>query len=105
MNSKIISNNRSALSDSSKSLYLPKRKMLAVALAPLIAYSTPLFADQGSVLEEVFITAQKRAQSLQDVGISVTAFSGDQMRELGQVDAKDIALQTPGVTFVDAGQS
>src|SRR5690606_36410185 len=32
----------------------------------------------AQVLEEITVTAQKREQSLQDVGISVTAFSGEQ---------------------------
>jgi hypothetical protein len=36
----------------------------------------------AQVLEEIRVTAQKREQSLQDVGISVTAFSGDQIGRL-----------------------
>ena len=36
---------------------------------------------QANVLEEVVVTAQKREQSLQDVGIAVSAFSGDQMNQ------------------------
>ena len=41
----------------------------------LLLFSTYLPAQ---LLEEVIVTAQKREQSLQDVGISVTAFSGEQ---------------------------
>ena len=52
---------------------------------------------QGSVLEEITVTAQKREQSIQDVGISITAFSGEQMRTLGFEDSFDIARMTPGV--------
>ena len=52
------------------------------------------------VLEEVVVTAQKREQSLQDVGISVTAFSGDQIRELGYTNTIDIAAQTPGLGII-----
>ncbi len=51
----------------------------------------------AQVLEEVVVTAQKREQSLQDVGISVTAFTGDQMRSLGIEESKDVAAFTPGV--------
>lgn len=36
----------------------------------------------GYELEEVIVTAQKREQSLQEVGISVSAFSGEELREL-----------------------
>ena len=39
-------------------------------------------AAQG-VLEEVVVTAQKREQNIQDVGIAITAFTGDQMKALG----------------------
>ncbi len=51
----------------------------------------------GRILEEVIVTAQKREQSLQDVGISVTAFSGNQLTELGYTNSIDIAQQTPGL--------
>ncbi len=33
----------------------------------------------AGVLEEVTVTAQKREQSLRDVGIAVTAFTGEQI--------------------------
>ena len=53
----------------------------------------------AAVLEEIIVTAQKREQSLQDVGISVTAFTGDQISELGFTNPIDLASQTPGLTF------
>lgn len=34
-------------------------------------------------LEEVVVTAQKREQNINDVGVAVTAFSGEQMNALG----------------------
>jgi iron complex outermembrane receptor protein len=56
---------------------------LAVAAAFFSALPADTLAQTSSVLEEVIVTAQKREQSLQDVGIAVTAFTGDQMRALG----------------------
>lgn len=53
----------------------------------------------ANVLEEVIITAQKREQSLQDVGISVSAFSGDQLKQLGYTNTTDITAQTPALNF------
>lgn len=35
---------------------------------------------QAPALEEVLVTAQKRTESLQDVPVSVSAISGDQVR-------------------------
>ncbi len=52
---------------------------------------------QAAILEEVLITAQKREQNLQDVGISVTAFSGKQTEALGFNTTQDIIAQVPGL--------
>ena len=53
--------------------------------------------SQASVLEEVVITAQKREQNLQDVGVSVTAYSGEQMKALGVTNTTEIAEQIAGL--------
>ncbi len=51
----------------------------------------------AQLLEEVVVTAQKREQSLQDVGISVTAFSGEQMEALGLNTSQELFQQVPGL--------
>ena len=51
------------------------------------------------MVEEIVVTAQKRAQSLQDVPTSVTAFTGGQLDAQGVSDLKDLQLVTPGLTF------
>lgn len=51
----------------------------------------------AAVLEEVVVTAQKREQNLQDVGVSVSAFSGDQMKALGVTNTTEITQQVPGL--------
>ena len=48
-------------------------------------------------IEEVIVTAQKREQSVQDVGISVTALGNDQIRQFRFVSSTDIVAQVPGV--------
>ncbi len=58
--------------------------------------SLPVHSD---VLEEIVVTAQKREQSLQDVGLSISAFSGEQVRELGFRTTTDVTAFTPGLTF------
>jgi len=50
-----------------------------------------------NVLEEIVVTAQKREQNIQDVGIAITAFTGDQMQALGVTSSFDIARYSPGV--------
>jgi len=54
--------------------------------------------DSRSLLgKEIVVTAQKREQNVQDVGISISTFSGDQLRELGVTDSPELAAFTPGV--------
>jgi len=50
-------------------------------------------------LEVIEVTAQKRVQSLQDVGISVTALNADAIQRYGIDDISRIELITPGVAF------
>ena len=52
------------------------------------------------VLEEVVVTAQKREQNLQDVGISITSLSGDQLNALGYTSTADIIAQTPSMRML-----
>ena len=53
--------------------------------------------SSAAVLEEITVTAQKREQNLQDVGISVSAFSGEQMDALGVTNTTEIIQQIPGL--------
>ena len=56
-----------------------ERLCLSLSVAAAIsALSCSVVAQ--SLLEEVVVTAQKRDQGLQDVGIAVSAFTGDQLR-------------------------
>ena len=55
---------------------------------------------KAQLLEEVIVTAQKREQNIQDVGIAITAFSGEQMRQLGYSNAQQITALAPGVHTV-----
>jgi len=50
-------------------------------------------------IEEVIVTAQKRQESLQDVPLSVTAISGESLREDGVANLGDLGDRTPGVVF------
>ena len=73
-------------------------KPLAVAVA---AHMSLMAASAGAaVLEEVVVTAQKREQSIQDVGIAITAFTGDQLEQLGWTNAQQVTAMAPGVTTI-----
>lgn len=55
-------------------------------------------AEEDSPFGDIVVTAQKRDQRTQDVGIAIAAFGGDQMDALGVVDVKDVATLVPGFT-------
>ncbi len=44
----------------------------------------------GNTIEEIIVTAQKREESINDVGMSIEASSGEQLKELGITDAFDL---------------
>ncbi len=69
-----------------------KKQLLSLSIASWLA--APVHA---AMLEEVVVTAQKREQNLQDVGIAVSAFTGEQMEAMGVTQSIDIAAFTPGV--------
>ena len=52
------------------------------------------------LIEEVVVTAQKREQNVQDVGISVTAMTGEQMKGLGMETTTDVVAQVPALQLV-----
>ena len=54
---------------------------------------------QAQELEEIVVTAQKREQNLQEVPISITAFTGDQMRQMRITTTDDVVDFTPGLTL------
>ena len=57
----------------------------------------------AGVIEEVVVTAEKRAESVQDVGLSVTAFDANALRRGGIEDVSRIDLLVPGVNFAFVG--
>lgn len=72
-----------------------------------LAAATPWAAqaqDTGA-LEEIVVTAQRREQNLQEVPISVTAFSGDQIERANIKGAADYLALTPNVSYTEDGQS
>lgn len=70
----------------------PWQQATAAALIVSLAAAT-----QAQELEVVVVTAQKREQSLQDVGISVAALGSAQLEQLGAANTTDIVQQVPAL--------
>ncbi|MBP6699840.1 MAG: TonB-dependent receptor [Halioglobus sp.] len=77
-----------------------KSKPLAVAVAIAIPLSFAASGLSAAVLEEITVTAQKREESIQDVGIAITAFTGDQLSQLGWTNAQQVTAMAPGVQTI-----
>jgi len=60
--------------------------------------ANPSSAEQQSSIADIVVTAQKRAQSINDVGMSIAAFSGDQLLEQGVTNIAELAKVVPGLT-------
>jgi len=74
------------------------RVLTAGALALALAAAMP--PAMAQTLEEVVVTATRREASLQDIGVSVTAFTDAEMRQFNIVRSDDIANMTPGLQYV-----
>jgi len=90
----------------------------ALLTGTAIALATPALAQDASASTEtdaavqneattrdngdngdIVVTARRRAESLQDVPIAVTAFTGEQLENQGALDITDLSDTTPNVTL------
>ncbi|MGB0765771.1 MAG: TonB-dependent receptor plug domain-containing protein, partial [Luminiphilus sp.] len=81
------------------------RTPLALALATT-CLAVPGYAQEGGQLEEVIVTATKRAESLQEVGMSITVLSERAIEEMGIDTYLDFAVRIPnlGTAFQSDGR-
>ncbi len=83
-----------------------RRQGFAPSLAATIA-SMAVFAPQVQaekfILEEVYVTAQLREQSLQDVPVSVSAVSGEKLLSAGINKMEDLQAYIPNLTMTETG--
>lgn len=67
--------------------------------------SSPEEIPEDATLDEVIVTAQKRAERLQDVPVPVTALSGDALAESNLVRIDDYFAKIPGLILTPIIQS
>jgi iron complex outermembrane receptor protein len=72
--------------------------------APAIAAPAPApVPNDDSALQEVVVTASRRAVSAQDLPISITAVSGEMLEQAGIQDMAGLAHSMAGVNYTDRG--
>jgi iron complex outermembrane receptor protein len=74
-----------------------KQAIITGAVASVIS---GISLAQEVALEEVIVTATKRAESLQDIPVSVNALSANAIQEAGIGNLNDVAAQVPSLTIV-----
>ncbi len=80
-----------------------QRKFITGALAlPMVAGITSVTAQAQTTLEEVIVTAQKRAENLQDVPISINAFKKESLSNHRLDSLSDLGPYTPGLVTAPA---
>lgn len=80
-----------------------RSKVSEAVFVALSASAISVSAHAQATIEEVVVTATKRAESLQDVPIAVTALTGDDLEKLGITNFSDYVMQLPGVTAGGSG--
>ena len=68
-----------------------------LAATPALAQTAQ--ADEGYSADEIIVTAQRQAQSLQEVPIAVSAFSAEALEKQQIENSSDLQLTLPNVTF------
>ena len=80
-----------------------KGSIAAGFLAALVISPVALAQDE-MVLEEIIVTAQRREQSLQEVPVAVTAFTGEALELANITEAAQYLNLTPNVSYTEDGQ-
>ena len=76
------------------------RELAYCALPITFLFSSAAFAQ----LEEIVVTATKRAESIQDVPISISAYSGDFVEDSDIQTLQELSLYAPNFTFATSSQ-
>ncbi len=82
--------------------------ILLGCLAAATASAPPAIAQEDAEivgLDEVVVTARKRAESLIDVPVAVAVLTAKDIEERGVKNLQDVALFTPGLSYFDAIQN
>ncbi|MCB1842943.1 MAG: Plug domain-containing protein, partial [Halioglobus sp.] len=83
------------MTDNARNTQLFRKSALAAALAV-----AAMPASAQLVLEEVIVTAQKRAESVQDISATVNVVTGENIERFRAFTFSDLQQQTAGLTLV-----
>jgi len=76
------------------------RKLLLPAVVSTLVPSAPVIANSFQI-EEIVVTATRRAENLQDVPIAISAFTSNELAASGITTIGDLQAQTPGLSVAN----
>lgn len=83
--------------------------LIAIAVFPISVIgqnnNKPVHKDSTNQLEQVIVTAQKRAEYLQKIPLAVSSFDGTQIKALQIWDIKDLSSIVPNTYSADPGDA
>ena len=79
-----------------KSLKSGSALLVLIAAAPILAQTTAPAEKEGGITD-IVVTAQRRAENVQDVPIAISAFSSDQLRAQGVSSALELGNFVPNL--------
>ncbi len=85
------------------SKYKALASVLALGQCLTVGQATAADEDTPFALEEIVVTAQKRAESLQDIPIAVSAFGERRLEDSGFDGVSDLSFMSPSLQFGNFG--
>ena len=80
-------------------------KRTMIALGGVAVSVTAVAEEPMSVMAEIVVTAQKRAENLQETPVAITALTAGDIEDRGITGLSDIYVSVPGVTGYEAPSS
>jgi iron complex outermembrane receptor protein len=81
---------------------IAKTGVVCVLSAELLLPTVALASQDDTVLEEVVVTAQKRSQSMQEIGVAITEISGEAMQALRVQQPLSLSTISPSLSTMNA---
>lgn len=94
----VTTDNPESQVDTLETISVPGKKPSAPVPTAVVA------EPENARIKELIVTAQKREQSINEVPITISAFSGEDLQALGITDIRDIGALVPALNVNDSGQ-
>jgi iron complex outermembrane receptor protein len=100
-----LANEEQGMANTSRHSIFKRLGLAMIAAFPAIAAAQSEDRERTprTEIEEVIVTATKREETVRDVAMTVTAFSGAQLADMGAVNFDDYAMKVPGLGFSSPG--